>query len=45
MKNMVSIMSAVNKALDFTGSESIEDVPVLVDWAIDADKAIGSFSP
>ena len=43
MKNMVSIMSAVNKALDFTGSESIDDVPVLVDWAIDADKAIGSF--
>lgn len=43
MKNMVSIMSAVNKVLDFIGSESIDDTPVLVDWAIDADKAIGSF--
>jgi len=43
MKNMVSIMNAVNKVLDFTGNESVDDVPVLVEWAIDADKAIGSF--
>tara|TARA_R110000824_G_scaffold232905_1_gene421098 strand:- start:95 stop:808 length:714 start_codon:yes stop_codon:yes gene_type:complete len=36
-------MASVNKVLDFIGNESIDDTPVLVDWAIDADKAIGSF--
>jgi len=42
MRNKVSIMAPVNKVLDYMGSESVDDVPVLMDWAIDADKSIGA---
>lgn len=43
MKELVSIKNAVNKALDYVGALSEDDVPVLIEWAIDADKSIGSY--
>jgi hypothetical protein len=43
MNAKVSVIQAVNKVLDYTGTDNVNDIPVLVDWAVEADRAIGSF--
>lgn len=42
MKSKVPITIAINKLYDYIGSEIVDDTPMLLDWAIDADQAIGS---
>lgn len=43
MNDLVSIHRAINRAQDNMGIENDKDVPVLIDWAIEGDKKIGSF--
>lgn len=43
MNDKVSIMEAVNKVMDYTGLDNVNEIPVLIDWAIEADRSIGSF--
>lgn len=43
MNDLVSIRNAINRAQDNTGMEEDKDVPVLMDWAVEADKKIDSY--
>jgi hypothetical protein len=42
MRQKVSIMLAVNDAMDKMGMTKTDDIPLFVDWAIKADQRIGS---
>ena len=43
MNNLVSIKAAINRAQDNTGMHDDSDVPVMIEWAIEGDKKIGSY--
>lgn len=43
MNKLVSISQAINKALDNMGMEDDREIPVLIDWAMEAEDKIDSF--